>query len=117
MKILAINTGFWKVWLGFALFMLPLLVIFPYLETELKTFLFSSEIPNLAKTCESYSTSRLKYIKLLKYNRPLKKAKVYCLFEDTSENLSLDMVYQNSWKVIYTKKINSEKNFYWPVYI
>ena len=117
MKMLSIDKGFWKVWFGFSVFTLPLLVVFPYLEVELKTFLFSNKISNLSKICQSYSNSELKYTKVLDYNQSLKRSKIHCIFKDTKENLSLNMIYEDGWKVVYTKKINSERNFYWPVYM
>jgi hypothetical protein len=94
--------------------------VFSYIQVEMNTYLFSSEIGQAESLCknnlQSSDTSDLKYFKILNYNKGLETASIYCIFNNSDSNLQLDINKNLQWRVIFSSKLNRERGWYWPLY-
>jgi hypothetical protein len=92
--------------------------IFSYITAELNTNLYLASIDNVAELCSTESNPDFKYLKIISYEKALRKAKVYCIYKDSDKNLELELNYGRSkWQAYLTTKLNKERNFYWPIYL
>lgn len=94
--------------------------IFSYAQVELNTYFFSREITEANSLCKSNLQSGdntdFKYFKILSYNKGLETASIYCIFSDSGSNSRLDINKTAQWRVVFSTKINQERNWYWPLY-
>ena len=103
--------------LWFVLTMFSILCVFSYLQTELTTKYYLSEIANWTELCNLSSNSDFKYIKVLEFEKSKGFARIFCLYKDGSKNVELDLNKIKIWTVIKTTKLNAEGNLYWPIYL
>lgn len=92
--------------------------IWSYIQAEISTAIFSSEISNITSLCNSSNkNNNLKYYKIVNYNKSVQTATIYCIYEDSSLNVKLDLNKSDDWRIVFATKLNKEKSYYWPIYI
>ncbi len=112
------TLNYWGFLVGLLIILLFSSLIFAYIRAETATNLYLKEIKNISELCETAENPDFKYAKVINYEKALTKAKVYCIYEDSSKNLELNLILEEDKGRIYLiKKINKDRNLYWPVYI
>jgi hypothetical protein len=94
-----------------------IVLCFSYVSTEITTSLYQQEITNWPELCKVKDNPDFKYIKLVKYIKYKKEARMYCIYEDSTKNVSLDINYTRGWQVILSQKMSEDGSLYWPVYV
>jgi hypothetical protein len=86
----------------------------PYIETEINQSLYQSQVQEF----KSFCPNSVQDVKLVKFEKYRNTAKIYCLYHDSKENKQLELNYSTTqgWRVIYTKGLQPEDGFYWPIY-
>lgn len=113
-----------KVWVFVILtFILLFVVLFPYIKTEIYTATYSLNM-NPQELCTKdveilQTNTKLNYIKVVELDNDRKTAKIFCIFNNPDQNVSIE-IEQNiagTWKVVISKKLNKDSNIYYPFYI
>ncbi|MEM1312735.1 MAG: hypothetical protein AAGF07_04705 [Patescibacteria group bacterium] len=93
-------------------------LIFSYITAELNTRMYADQFDNLDLLCSTDVNEDFKYLKVISYEKAFNRASVYCVYEDSSKNLRLDLNYRESeWQVYLTTRLNKKRNLYWPIYL
>jgi|GEM_PF-1978495 len=104
-------------WLTILTLIFLVWIFYPYLQTEVLTSLYNKDLP-VERICrESNPNTKLRYTKIIEYEKPSSQAKVYCLYEDTSQNTVLRLNQTKDWQAYLTLRLNKDRSFYWPMYI
>lgn len=109
------NHFFLLFWItGFILFYISVL---SYIQTEILTSSYLSQIQNSQDLCKTDQNADLKFIKLVSFEKSKKNGRIFCIYGDSSKNIQVDVYYnRDNWYPSFTKKLNRERNFYWPIY-
>jgi len=125
MDLLNQNSSYQSEWLRyflpiftwFAFFILGVILVLPYLITELNTFFHSGEIPRLSQICEQVLQVKPVQLKLVEINKPRKELKFYCLYSEPTldAELTINQIGEN-WLVTKQRRFSQANEFFWPVY-
>ncbi len=99
-------------------FFLLLLIFFPYLSTEIKTFLHRDSISKLEEFCLQTTNTKPENIKIIQFSRPRSEIKFYCLYKDKNLNLEITInQIGDNWRTSQQRNFNQPGSFFWPFYI
>jgi len=108
---------FWPVIQVFAVLLFVFVILSPYVQTEINTYFGLSKIDGVDDICKSRANSPLESIKVLSMDLSRGRAKIYCLYQEKKDNIRINLEkVEGRWQVIFVEKLNTEGNFYWPVY-
>ena len=106
-----------KLLLWIIFFFLVLRMVFSYINTEIRTNLYLSQITNINELCQVDKNPDFKYARILRLERAFNDASIYCIYEDYTKNVRLDLNYRREkWEVYLTTRLNKDSNLYWPIY-
>jgi len=90
---------------------------FSYVETEINTNLSLNEFNNLEELCPKKDLD-FKYAKVVTFEKARRFSRIYCIYEDPSKNVQLDMNHTGGkWQPYFRQNLNQDRNIYWPIYI
>lgn len=98
-----------------------ILILFPYVRTEILTLVNSDNIkPD--EICQNeinnlQINTKISYTKIVKFDSLRESATIYCVYYDRQYNTRLDIEKTGVWKVTISTRLNKDSNFYYPFYI
>lgn len=108
-----------NLWNFILFFTFIVFLLLSYLQAELLTFLYSSKAP-IREFCKQIKPFEVLIgVKIIYLEKQKREMQVYCLYQNSQENLKLTLVRQLSkevWKVLLIEKLNKDGNLYWPIY-
>jgi hypothetical protein len=102
----------------FFLVFTTIFVLWPYIEAEYYTKNFSNLINPTSVCTENFTNINLKFTKIIKLERYRGFAKIFCFSFDPLKSVEAEIVErQKGWQVVFSEKLNKNRNFYWPMYV
>ncbi len=107
-----------KVFIVYILFIFTIVSInFNWLKVELFTFLYQNNI-GLDDICKKNSQYDFKYSKVIDFENYKNTAVGYCIYKQSKENTKITLNKNTDrWIIIYSQKLNTDNNLYWPIYL
>jgi hypothetical protein len=93
---------------------LVLIFLFPYIQAEVQTAVNSKEF-SPTKYCKKNKQYELKELKIIYIEKYKGVAKIYCLYEETQLNYSVNLYYADDKWFVEQNRVLSE-GLYWPIY-
>ncbi len=108
---------FLPIFTWFVFFILGLILVLPYLITEINTFFHAREIPRLSAICEQILQVEPAQLKLVEINKPRREWKFYCLYSEPNldAELTINQIGDN-WLVTKQRRFSQTNEFFWPIY-
>ncbi len=112
-----VNWGkyFWPIANMLVVFLLLYLIVFPYVQAEVKTWLHSDYHNDLAAFCENQES--LREVKIIHLHNHRNEIKFYCLFPEKDKNQEV-IIHKTSgqWRAFSRRDLNEQRSFFWPIY-
>jgi hypothetical protein len=90
------------------------LFFYPYIQTEVYSTFNQNEFDNV-RFCKSEQENDFKKLKIINLEKNKNNAKIYCLYNQSSKNYSLNLfLLEGNWRVETSKSLND--GFFWPIY-
>jgi hypothetical protein len=93
---------------------LILCFFFPYIQSEIQTNANSYEFDQV-QYCRSDKNPDFKKLKIIYIEKHKSIAKLYCLYNNTNKNYSVNLYYTDQ-KWFVEQNRNLSDGFYWPIY-
>ena len=108
---------FLPIFTWFVFFILGVILVLPYVITEINTVSHSGEISRLSAICEQILQAKPEQVKLVEISKPRKELKFYCLYSEPNLNteLTISQIGEN-WLVTRQRRFSQTNEFFWPVY-